>query len=300
MKKKNTIKLLGVLGALVVIYLIVIFTGGKGRSDSFRSVLVELDTAKISRVVISSPQATTEVTKTGSTWKVKVDDREKAAVAAVMDNLFSTLETAKPSRLVARSSDQWKDYTVDSAGTRYQIFEGNSKRLDLIIGRFGVEGQRNFHTYVRLFDDDDVYLSENFMGISLPKNQEDFRNGDVLRLKKDSLNQITFNYPDSAFTVYNQGNQWASPAFSVDSASIAKYIQTLGFVTSKSFVEGEELTTPDINITFGFSNQPEIQVSAYRRQNAWIIQSSENTDEFFTDSDVWSKLFVGPSQLVGS
>ncbi len=299
MKKNNTIKLLGVLGVLVVIYLVVTFTGGESRSKSFRSVLVDLDTASVSRIEISSPQDEAIVEKTGAgAWKVQVDGGEKRAVTAVIQNLMATLEGAKPSRLVARSTDSWKDYSVDSTGTRVAVFEGENKKLDLVIGRFGVEGQRNFHTYVRLFEEEDVYLAENFMGISLPKTPDDFRNGDVLRLKRDSLTQISFNYPDSAFTMYKSGDRWTSSDVTIDSAKAEGFVRSLSFVTSKEFVEGINLGNPALNVTFSFSDKPETQISAYLASDGYTVQSSENTDELFAGGDIMDKVFKGPSHFL--
>ncbi len=301
MKKNNTFKLLGVLGVLVVIYLIVTFTGDDGRSKSFRSVLVDLDTARVSRIEILSNGKTTLVEKVGSdAWKVTADDLQKAAVSSVVKNLFATLEGAKPSRLVARSSDKWRDYAVDSTGTRIQIFEGQDKSLDLVIGRFGVEGQRNFHTFVRLFDEEDVYVANDFMGISLPKEDKDFRNGDVLRLNRDSLTQIAFNYPDSSFSIYRENDRWYSTEFELDSANNENYMRGLSFVTSKDFANDAYLGTPVLNVTYSFSNQPEIQLSAYQSESGYVIQSSENGDELFEDGSVFEKVFKGSSFFVGA
>ena len=298
MKKNSTIKLLGLLGALVVIYLIVTFTGNTGRSKSFKDVLVEIDTAKVTKVQITSPGNSVTLQKLGTDqWQVQSGEIQKKAVTRVVENFFQTLRGAKPSRLVSRSEGTWKDYAVDSTGTRVEVFEGSNKSLDLVVGRFGVEGQQNFHTYVRLFADKDVYLSENFMGISLPKESEGFRNADVLRLQKDSLTQVSFNYPDSAFSIYNNGGRWTSTDFQLDSASVASYINGLSYVTSREFEEGPLLGSPVLNVTFGFTNQPEIQISAYPKNDGYVIQSSENEDEFFTQSSVLEKIFKGPSEF---
>lgn len=294
----TTTKLLGALALLVIVYLIVTFVGGKSRSKSFREVLVEIDTAKVTKVMIENNGATTLVTKTGSgQWSVDVNGAQKVARESVVKNLMSTLESAKPSRLVARSSDKWKDYAVDSSGTRVKIFEGNDQSLDLIIGRFGVEGQRQFHTYVRLGGEDDVYVAKDFMGISIAKSAADYRNSDFIRLNKDSLNQISFNYPDSSFSLIKESDRWTSSEVEVDSAKVAGYVQELSYVTSKNFGEGEGLVTPTLNVTFSFSNAPEIQLSAYSKEASWILQSTENADEFFEDLELFNKVFKGSDGL---
>ncbi|MEM9326249.1 MAG: hypothetical protein AAGA85_11355, partial [Bacteroidota bacterium] len=171
MKGNTTIKLLAALAVLVVIYLIMTMTGEKSRSKSFRDVLVDIDTAKVTKVEVLTSTEETVVTKTGDfSWEVALGDKVKPAMASAVKSLMTTLEGAVPSRLVARSADQWKDYAVDSTGTRVKIYEGSSLALDLVIGRFGVQGQRQFHTFVRLAAEEDVYQANNFMGISIAKS----------------------------------------------------------------------------------------------------------------------------------
>ncbi len=298
MKGNTTIKLLAALGILVVVYLVMTLTKGDDRSKSFRSVLVEIDTAQVTRIEVVNAGSETVVTKKGAdTWEVGVEDGTKPARTSAVKNLLTTIEGAVPSRLVSRSRDRWKDYAVDSTGTRVKVFEGNDMTLDLVIGRFGVEGQQQFHTFVRLAEDDDVYQADNFMGISIAKAPEDFRNSDVLRLRRDSLVEVSFNYIDSAFSLYKEGDNWKSSTIAADSASVASYLQGLSFVTSRNFAEGDGLGTPTLNVTFGFTDSPEIQLSAYQRADGWILQSTENTDEYFEDEEVFEKIFQGPSQL---
>lgn len=296
--KNNTVKLLGVLAALVVVYLIMTFTGDKSRSKSFRTELVAIDTANVTRIVVSSTTEVTEVTKENDAWSVTLSDgSDKPAVASVVTNLLSSLESIKPTRIVARSEDKWKDYSVDSTGTRIKVYEGTKNTLDIIIGRFGVENQRQFYTHVRLADENDVYIANDFMGISVAKSANEFRNSNLLRLAQDSPTQIAFNYPDSAFTLYKEDNRWASDQFETDSTNIAGYLQGLSYLNSKSFVDDDGLGTPDLNVTFSFNNQPEVQISAFRKDGNWILQSSENTEEFFKDLAIFEKVFKGQRDL---
>ena len=292
--KNNTVKLLGILAVMVVVYLIITFTGDESRSKSFRTELVRIDTAQVTRIVVESPTESTEVSKGNEAWQVALKDgSKKPALSSAVRNLLTSLEGIKPTRIVARSENKWKDYSVDSTGTRVKVYEGNKNTLDLIIGRFGMENQRQFYTHVRLADENDVYIANDFMGISIARSANDFRNGSLLRLKQDSLTQIAFNYPDSAFTLYKAGNRWTSDQFEADSANVASFLQGLSFLSSKNFAADIGGNTPELNITLSFSNQPEIQISAFRREGDWVIQSSENKDEFFSDAAIFEKVFKG-------
>ena len=181
-----------------------------------------------------------------------------------------------------------------------RIHEGSKKTLDLVVGRFGVEGQRNYHTFVRLSEESDTYVANNFMGISLYKDPKDFRNNEVARIQKDSLVEVSFNYPDSAFSIIKeQSGKWISNGVEADSASVQSFLNSLSFLNSTSFSEGEGLATPTLNVTFGFKSEPEIQLSAFQvAEGSFVISSSENGDEYFQDTALFEKVFKSPSDLL--
>ncbi|MBV6645202.1 MAG: DUF4340 domain-containing protein [Cyclobacteriaceae bacterium] len=297
-KKISTIKLLIVLAALVGVFLIVKFTSNQGRSKSYRTELVNIDPGKVTSVEISGPDGTTTLTKKEEEkWVVSSGGLEKPAVETRVSSMLSTLNDVKPSRLASRSEDKWKDYQVDSAGTRVQAFSDGKSMVDIVLGRFGVEGQRSFYTYVRLFEDKDVYVANNFMKMSISTKAEDFRDNILLRLKKDSLQSIAFNYPDSALVIEKSGDQWITGGRNVDSAAVASYISGLGYVSTKNFTSDAVSGTPDLSVVFDFTDQPKVQLSAYKNGNDWIIQSSENDAELFTDQSIFDKVFIAATSL---
>ena len=184
------------------------------------------------------------------------------------------------------------DFQVDSAGTRVKVFEGDNETLDIILGRFGVEGQRSFYTYVRLADDNDTYVANNFMSMSISSTPDGFRMNDVFRLSKDSLMTIAFNYPDSAFTINkSESGQWIIEGQPVDSTNMAKYLNGLRNVTNKSFDDGS-FDAPILDVTYMFNNRDNIQVSM---DQDGTVKSSENEVELFNDEALREKLFKGRS-----
>ncbi len=293
MTKNTTPKLLILLAVLVGVFLVVKFTGNKGRSKSLKTDLVVLDTAAVTKVEIEDPQGTTVLTKNDQQWMVG----EYKAVNTIVRSMLSTLTTIEPSRIASRSESKWKDFSVDSTGTRIKVYEGNAVVTDVVIGRFGVEGQRSFYTYVRLFDDVDTYVADNFMKMSINTQGVDYRNSNLLRLNKDSLVTVTFNYPDSALVLNKSGDSWYKGSVLSDSAATVQYLNGLSYVNSKNFSDSEVSGTPDLNVTFGFTDQPEVQISAYRRPEGWLIQSSENDDEVWVDETAFNKVFTSTSQF---
>ena len=292
MKGKKIVRLLVVSVVLLGVFLVVKYTGNTGRSKTFRSSLVEIDTAKVSKLEILSPGDTTVLTKESGGWKV---DQNKKADKNTVKALMNNLKQIKPSRLASRTEDSWKDFQVDEAGTRVIAYEGSDRVLDIILGRFNVEGQRSFYSYVRLNEESDVYVAKDFMKMSVGTGSADYRNDDVLRLVKDSVSSLAFNYPDSAFTLSKVAGKWQLDEMAADSASVAKYLQSLTFVSSKNFAERSGVPAR-YDLVIGLNDGNDIQVTAYGEDE---LSASYNEEEYWRDSAVTDKIFKGKSYFMG-
>ncbi len=287
MKSKNTILLVGILAILVLVYLGVSYLGSDSRSKSFRDVLVDIDSEVVSRVEISGGGTTTSLSGGPDNWTIELEDgSSKPAKPGSINSMLSSLSSIEPSRIASRSVDQWSDFQVDSAGTRVKVFEGNDLALDIILGRFGVEGQRSFYTYVRLADENDTYVANNFMSMSVSKDPNSYRENEVLRVKKDSLTNISFDYPNGTFSLNKSDGKWFVDNQPADSANTASYLNGLSLVTSRSFAKAAG--NPEQTVSFGFSNQDDIKVSL---DGSGVLSSSHNEHEVFSDSTTTAKIF---------
>ena len=202
--------------------------------------------------------------------------------------------------MATKNESNWKDYQVDSTGTRISVIEGSETTLDMVIGRFGMQDQRNYHTFVRLFEDKEVYAANNFMSFSVSAEPASYRNKTLARMKKDSLVNINFSYPaDSSVQLSKAGDQWMANGQPADSTNVAKYISGLNYVTGNTFVDDQSsLTVPVISATFQFSNGNDITIEGYQSDNAWVFHSSENEIGYFSDEALLSKVFKGMSEFV--
>lgn len=293
LKGNNTIKLLVVLAVLVGVFFILKFTGNDNRSKSFRSELVNIDPETITKVEILTPEDSTYLEKTSESWQV---NGTKSADENTVKSLLKNLNSIKPSRMASRSEEQWKDFQVDESGIRVVAYEGTKKALDIILGRFDVEGQRSFYSYVRLSEESDTYVAQDFMRMSVSTGSEAYRNGTLFGLKKDSVSSIEFNYPDSAFTLTRADQGWQINTTQADSAATAKYLSGLNMVSSRNFRENEGYTSI-YDVVYNLNNGKSIQVTNYGEDR---ISSSENTAEFWQDETVANKLFKGKSYFLGT
>jgi hypothetical protein len=228
------------------------------------------------------------------------------------------LTTVKPSRIATKDPEKWKDFQVDSSGTRVQVFEGDKNTLDLIIGRFGFNqeamqqqqqvmggrgGMNQFYTYVRLENDMEVYVADNFMGMSLNAETSGYRNRQLLSVTTDSLMEIRLNYPaDSSFVMTKVDSLWMIDGVLTDSAATASYLGSIRYVNNSNFVDdvpAEALVSPTFSLTLKQASKPDIVVKAFQHPvHQWIINSSENPASYFADPKIVEDLFIAKKKLL--
>ena len=301
-KKFNNLTLIIALAALVGVYFIVQYTGGKKKSKSLRTELVQIDTAKVSKVTIEANGELVDIYQESGLWKLKLSDGKIVGGSdANIKSALGALLTVKPSRMASRKESKWTEYQVDdSTGTRVQVYEGSDKTLDIMLGRFGVQGQKSYHTFVRLFEDKEVYVANNFMNFSVPSDAASYRNQQLMRTDQDTLIAVTLNYPaDSSLQLSNNAGLWFANGQLADSTAIIDYFSALDFVNSKAFEDdNENITIPVLTARYSFSNREDITIDAYQKNNEWVINSSENKEGYFKDAELMKSLFVGLSYFV--
>ena len=302
----KNIRLVVVLVILVAAYAGLKLFKNTGRSKSFREELVVIDTSKVDLIIITKAGASFEVAKDNEQWKVTIPGNKRVdAERTSVNNALSSLLSINPDRIATRDPEKWVDYQVDSSGTRVQIFENNASTLDLILGRFGMHGQQQFHTFVRLFEDDEVYAANNFMGISFPSEPKGFRNSRFLQISSDSITQVTFNYPgDSAFILNKSEDTWYIGNSPADSASTASFLSGLRYVNASDFVDDVEpasLINPTLSVMIKASGlQEDVVLEAYSHPlYGYILNSTYNPNAYFSDSSMMTRIFKGQSELMG-
>ena len=317
LKNISSIKLIGILAGLVLVYLGFEFLGGKSRSKSFKEELVAIDTAKVSKVIIGAKGETLELLKENNAWKVSIGSGQYAeAQESSVKGTLNALLSVKPSRVAAKDPKKWKEYQVDSTGTRVQVFEGDKSTLDLIVGRFGFDqqamqqqqmmggrGAQQFYSYVRLQNEDEVYVADNFMGMSLNTDASSYRNRKLISLTTDSISTIQFNYPaDSSFVLSKTDKKWSIFGNAVDSAATVGYLNTIRYVNSSNFVDdvpAAALISPTVSMTIKQAGKADIEIRAYQHPiHKWIIHSTENPSSYFADEATVNKLFIGSEKLI--
>jgi hypothetical protein len=289
--------------ALIVIFLFV-FDGGKNER-TFREVLVDIDTSKVSEILIypkSQNHKEIKLYKENAGWRVTLPSGSNARVSDQrISSLFAQLVAIKPNRLAARDEDKWTELQVDSTGSRVKVFEDSKLALDLVIGRFSFQQPRTMNTFVRLFNDKDVYEVDGFLDMTFNQGANIFRDGTVIKSDFNNWQQLQFNYPaDSSFQIVKSTNGWLLNGIMTDSMKTTNYLSRLANLSNNNFIDDVKdypTTQPTFSLNITTKDLKFIEVKGYLDSTLFLIHSSENPEAWFDGASLSKSIFIGKSSL---
>jgi hypothetical protein len=296
-------------GALLLIYLLTKLLGGN-RDRSFDPNIVTIDTTTVDRIVIHPAFGGEffEMQKTGNGWHLKRGADQYQATTTSVRGLLSNLSSIAADRIVSKNPDRYKDYAVDEdGGTRIEIFAGNRKQSDLVVGRFNFnQATRSGISYLRKYDDEAVYSVDGFLSMSLSQGPDNYRNKVLTSLNTSDLTRLTLLDNGSRITITKPDSIWRDPAgMEVDSAMMANYLNTIRSVNGGTFVNarsdvGERLK----QLTIEGNNLPApVEIHCYASRDTshhFVVQASTNQEGyFFSDSSGIYKRFFEEFPVTG-
>lgn len=314
-KKLNVKTLIIILVILGGIYYISTLTGDKDRS--FRDVLVSIDTASVTDIVINVPKEDLKITlsRTGeSNWEVSGNGNTYPADKSVVKNILSHYAKMEPKRVAATAEAKWGQYEVsDSTGTRVTLKDEGTELADVYIGKFSYsqppqtgaqpqfqQQQRGTMTsYVRLADEEKVYAVDGFLKMAYQSDVNAFRKKSLVKVGKNDISKIEFNYPDRRITLAKEEGDWMMNGMPADSAKTVKYINKIYRLNSSNFVDPSTQKVSDAThkVKIEGSNFSPIELRAFPTADTtmkYVVTSSANPGAEFDGSKakLYEKVFV--------
>lgn len=297
--KFNNKILLIVLVVLIGLFFLLRAIYEKRSAGNFKTDLIQIDSSLVNTILLyPSAEKGAEITftRTGNKWKVSKGELTADADESSVHNMFGELLLLRPERLVTRNKEKWSDFGVtDSLGTRVIMKEGKKPVLDLMVGRFdyqpgpgGYSGSGGQYgtglTYIRLFNETDVYIVKGFLAMSFNQTFNKWRNQTFLRTNKNDINLLTFEYPaDSGFIAMKSDTVWIIEGNTADSTLMVSYLNALAQKSNTQFTDNfTPVVGPDYQLTINGMNMAPIILKAYRRgEMEFILNSSLNPDSYF-------------------
>jgi hypothetical protein len=318
-KKFNSKTLSVVFIALLALVILSLLFDKSNRSSGFKAELVDIDSAKISAILIDPPgdKENIELKRTGATWTVKINNKWYNANSTQLESILKEFMKLRANRVAARDEERWAEFHVnDSLGTRVQVFQGEKIVSDIYLGRFSYRQAPNsspymrqqplMFTFVRLTDEKEVYSTEGMIGMSFNRAANDFRDRKIVDFDKSKLQSISVNAAEGNYTITNENGKWLIDGLLPDSTAMENYISGLSKLNSGDFIEESviNMNLSPYSITIqGLGFNP-IEVKAFPADsvNGFAIESSLNKGSYFSGNkaDVFNKIFPGKEKLFGN
>jgi hypothetical protein len=178
-----------VLGVLVL-YLVV----SRVKWSSDVPALPEWE-GKADEIVINRPGGTiVKLYKKDGKWVV--NDEAYLADERSIDEVDNQLKKIRLTDLISKKGfynkydltpDKYSEVIIKKAGAIFRKF------------KFGKKSSTGQHTFVRVDDQPDIYLAEGTFDLILNKSLDDFRNKEILSIKRDSISGLLIDYKGIKF-----------------------------------------------------------------------------------------------------
>lgn len=305
MKRINNKVLVIALLALIALFVVARVFRSPGLESNLRKDLVSLDTARVTEIRILPSTAHDQVIKlikAGDTWTVEKEGKKHEADGSSVKDLLGQISSIDAERMVSRKKEKWETFNVGEKSTNVSVYYGTDLETNIHIGKSGFnQGGGGMYggsayTYVRLSDEDEVYVVNGFYEGTFNRAFNDWRNKALLRLSREEINKISFQYPDSGFVVEKKDTAWYANGQVIEKSKMENYLGHLTFKNVNAFDDGFVApANPDAVIKVEGAAGALVSLDAWRKENGWVLRSSQQPEVFFLDpaATVKRELLVG-------
>ncbi|MEZ4826833.1 MAG: DUF4340 domain-containing protein [Bacteroidia bacterium] len=299
-KRFSNRQLIIVFGSLLGLYLLSMVAGGK-TTRTFKKTISALDTTLVSEIRITPSGEITPVvlSKSEGEWMVRLSGNNEGRTGKNMvTNALRAIAFLDARQLVSRSKDKWNEYKVDSSGTHIEVFSGEKKSLDLILGRYEFK-QTGMMSYIRENGESEVYLVDGFLESTFNRNSSEWRDKTILQGPQSAWMSVSFVYPaDSSFQlVKGADNNWVmSDSSAVNTAAVTQWLGTASTLNGSVFADGYSVSGNPLFQMIVQTTAGPVEIRAYEdATHTWVLTSTLNPGVFFADKagEIVKKLFVG-------
>lgn len=298
MKKNTNTILLVILLVLLSAFVATKVFRTPSRDRNLDMKVLVADTTQIAVIELSLPGHDDGLVleRKDSAWRVVEGGRSAPAARFTVRNALRNLASMRPERIVTRNEESWKKYDItDSAAVRI-IARG---RDGASMGDWFIGKESQGATYVRRGNNPTVYAVDGYLRNIYNKSFNDWRDRLFLLLDEKQARKLTFNYPgDSSFVLSRADSGWTVENVAADSAKVARYLNKLRFKELSKFVDEVPAEDPDATLTISLDAGDPVVVRGWKREDAWILNSTVQPDAWFRDSMFVRNLFAGRNDFL--
>lgn len=281
--KLGTRTLVIVAAVLGLIWFLADRFGTGSQQRTFRSEILRLDTAAVSRIRISSRVTAHKpvlLERTGAQeWLVKYEGTEHRGSHATIQRLLSELRSLDADRMIGKMDAVKDRYDLsDSLATTVTITVNGTDRT-LAFGK-RVQANNGPFTYVNLSGENEVYAIAGNVGGELDNKADHWRPRELMTGDPATWQRITFTYPaDTGYVLERNGAGWLVDSMPADSGKVNNYLKSIALSKAQIFADSVDVSTmtPAYVMKVEDTARPEpVLVQAYPYGYSFLITSTLN------------------------
>jgi hypothetical protein len=284
---------------IIFISCLVLFLAGKlltrNKTSSFDPVIIEVDTAAVSRIqFISAGESPEEfqLNKTEGNWQAVRGNMTVPAARSAVNPILTNIVKLHAQRLVTKDPDRYSEFEIsdDQAG-RMMVWTGKKKVADLCIGGFRFDqAARTASSFIRHSDRPEVYVIDGFQSMGFKPRFDQFRDRKLVNVNAEDLTNLEWSDSFGNKKVIQKiDGEWHYAGMeAVDSSSFANYLNTLSTATGSEFSDvtmADGLSLIEKLILTGNNMIDPTIITAYKSQDTlkpFLIHSTANPEAIFT------------------
>lgn len=258
-KKLNIKVLLIILVVLVGVVALINLIGNKERT--FKSQVMEFDPEQVTGMLVHNPKNAGLIDierQDDGSWTVSSEGKTYMADQMTIENMLRMMTEMRTERIAATSMDKWEDFHVsEESGIRVELLSDDDVLADVVIGKFSYkmldqqdprqqqfqqQQQAKMTSYLRHFDEDEVYAVEGILRMNFTSGIEFFRSKNLVGKTAEEIGKIIFEYPDRSFFIERSADGWMLDGQPADSLKTARFVHKIATMRSSEFIDDIELS----------------------------------------------------------
>ena len=275
MKKNQTLYAAGTLVVLAVLYFLT--QTGTVDTKTINVDVLAFDKGDVAAVELSGKEGVLAFSMKGDHWELENYPVDSVRIKQLLD-LFSEL---KVDRLITQNPEKHAKYEVPEDGTRLLIKTSDGKGvLDLLIGKQGANFQE---TFVREYDQDEVYAVKSSLGQYKSRGQDYFWERSMTHLDVNAINGLDLS-GEFDYSLKREGPTWKFNGEEVDTEKVLDLLRPLGNLKASNFsdeITSENTFYQSMVISLQGGDQIEMQFYLKEPSGALALVNVSDNDKIF-------------------
>ncbi len=317
LSKLNTKTLLVLLVILVALFAVMYYSDNT--ESSYKTELINLDTAAVNRIAIVTAGADTfELVKENNSWLLAENGTKADADVNKIKALLNRMSPLKTMRVAANSKDDWKKFGLadDDKLTVISFYAGNKLLSKLYLGKMNYQApeadaqnpymrgnQGIMIGYARTTGDDHVYVVDGYLKLTFAGEAKGYRKKNIIKVDPSGVKEVEIKSGDAAFKIEKKDTGWLVDGQQADSANTQKFINNISRLNGYTFYTPDDIKgVKPVGIATVKTGNEIIKVEAYAVDSVdMALVSSQNKNNIIKDTKrhIFDRLFKEKNYFLG-